>query len=97
MLVEQGADDIVDQLVLPVEHIQGKGGHEGHKADNKQLSQELCEDFKNFLCRFVHSILIKPYHNVTKIAINFVLILTLLPKLYKYAHIFYQLESCPFA
>ena len=48
MLVEQGADDIVDQLVLPVEHIQGKGGHEGHKADNKQLSQELCEDFKNF-------------------------------------------------
>ena len=45
MLVEQRADDVVDELVLAVEHVQREGRHEADETDDNELLYELEYEF----------------------------------------------------
>lgn len=49
MLVEEGTDHVINELVLAVGDIQGEGGHEGDKGYEYQLAQQLKYKFQCFL------------------------------------------------
>ena len=49
MLVQERPHHIVDEFVLPVEHVEGKGGHKGDEAYEQGLAQDFKKNFKEFL------------------------------------------------
>ena len=51
VLVEEGADHIVDQLVLGVGHVHGKGRGEQDQRDERQLAQQLPQKNERFFQR----------------------------------------------
>ena len=49
MLIEQGTDDVIDELVFAVGHVQAEGDDEEHQSYNDELAQKLKEELKEFL------------------------------------------------
>ena len=49
MLIEQGTDDVIDELVFTVGHVKTEGDDEEHQSYNDELAQKLKEELKEFL------------------------------------------------
>ena len=49
MLVEQGTDDVIDELVFAVGHVQAEGDDKEHQSYNDELAQKLKEELKEVL------------------------------------------------
>ena len=48
MLIEQGTDDVIDELVFAVGQVQAEGDDEEHQSYNDELARSLKRNLKNF-------------------------------------------------